>query len=97
MVASSPVSGHEEHDHRHDPVPDARDGEPEAGDAGAGGDDAPDITAWIASAPRETCPACGAPGAVRLGGGVFCPACGETTTAAGYAAPSPPPADDEES
>ena len=52
-----------------------------------------DASGWIRSAPTTTCPACDAPGALTLGGGVFCPACGEVTTNPGYQAPSAPGAE----
>jgi hypothetical protein len=52
-------------------------------------DDEPiDISAWTRAAERRTCPACGAAGALPLGGGLFCPSCGEVTTNPGY---EPPP------
>jgi hypothetical protein len=51
-------------------------------------DDEPvDISAWTQAAERRTCPACGAAGALLLGGGLFCPSCGEITTNPGYEAP----------
>jgi anaerobic ribonucleoside-triphosphate reductase len=79
------VAGHE-HDHAHDHDHDhAEDHGEEAGD--------PDISAWAATAPTTTCPACGAAGAVTLGGGVFCPTCGEISTNPGYQ-PPPAPAQD---
>jgi hypothetical protein len=46
----------------------------------------PDMSEWLASANTTICPACGASGALTLGGGVFCPACGEVTP--GYGPPS---------
>jgi hypothetical protein len=49
--------------------------------------DVPDVSEWAASAPTTTCPACGARGAVMLGGGVFCPTCGEVSTNPGYRPP----------
>ena len=61
------------HDHDHD-----HDDEQE---------EAIDISAWARSAERRTCPACGAAGALQLGGGLFCPSCGEVTTNPGYEAP----------
>ena len=76
----------EAHDHDHDH--DEHDHE----DEDEGEDEPPNISAWIASAKTVTCPACGAPGAVQLGGGLFCPACGELSTNPGYA-PPPEPAD----
>jgi hypothetical protein len=51
-------------------------------------EDAPDISEWNAATKKTTCPACGAAGAVTLGGGIFCPTCGEVTTNPGY---TPPP------
>jgi ribosomal protein L37AE/L43A len=47
----------------------------------------PDISEWSASTKKLTCPACGAAGAVSLGGGIFCPTCGEVTTNPGYTPP----------
>jgi ribosomal protein L37AE/L43A len=44
----------------------------------------PDISEWSAATKKTTCPACGASGALTLGGGIFCPACGEVTTNPGY-------------
>jgi hypothetical protein len=46
-----------------------------------------DISGWARSAETRTCPACGAPGALALGGGLFCPACGAISTNPGYEAP----------
>jgi len=46
-----------------------------------------DVSAWARSADRGTCPACGAAGALQLGGGTFCPSCGEVTTNPGFQAP----------
>ena len=54
-------------------------------------EEAPDVSGWLASAQKLNCPACGAAGALLLGGGVFCPTCGEVTTNAGYQAPAPAP------
>jgi uncharacterized Zn finger protein (UPF0148 family) len=48
-----------------------------------------DASAWFSSIRRLTCPACGAAGALSLGGGVFCPTCGETTTNPGFHARPP--------
>ena len=81
-----------EHDHSHDhPHDHDHDHEHEGGHGGGHGHDAgeidADISGWIAAAPKESCPACGAPGALRLGGGLYCPACGETTTNPGYTGP----------
>ena len=45
-----------------------------------------DISDWTRAAERRTCPACGAAGALLLGGGVFCPTCREVTTNPGYEA-----------
>jgi hypothetical protein len=66
------VSGHEQ-DHDHEHDED---------------EDAIDISGWARSAPTQSCPACGAAGAVQLGGGVFCPTCGEISVNPGY---TPPP------
>ena len=44
----------------------------------------PDISEWSSTTKKLTCPACGAAGALTLGGGVFCPACGEVSTNPGY-------------
>jgi len=46
-----------------------------------------DISGWARSAERRSCPACGAAGALQLGGGLFCPSCGEVTTNPGYEGP----------
>ena len=48
-------------------------------------DESIDISGWARSAETRTCPACGASGALLLGG-LFCPSCGEVTTSAGYEA-----------
>jgi hypothetical protein len=50
-------------------------------------EDAVDISSWARSAERRACPACGAAGALQLGGGLFCPSCGEVTTNPGYGTP----------
>ena len=52
------------------------------------GEDAPDISEWSAATKKATCPACGAAGALTLGGGIFCPACGEVTKNPGYTPPA---------
>ena len=70
---------HEHHDHAHDHDHDHSHGEEEE----------PDISAWASAAPTTTCPACGAAGAVMLGGGVFCPTCGEVSTNPGFTPPEP--------
>ena len=70
--------GHEHHAHDH------HDHDHGHGDED---DDQPDITGWVATAPTATCPACGAAGALTLGGGLFCPSCGEISTNPGYQAP----------
>ena len=71
------------HDHAHDHAHE-HDHEP-----------APDMSAWVRSAQKATCPACGAAGALTLGGGLFCPTCGEVTTNPGYqAAPAAEPEPD---
>jgi len=67
------VSPEHEHEHEHD----------------EGDEDEVDASPWFRAAARQSCPACGASGAFRLGGGLFCPSCGEITTNPGYA---PPPA-----
>ena len=46
-----------------------------------------DISGWALSAERRSCAACGAAGALQLGGGLFCPSCGEVTTNPGYEGP----------
>ena len=46
----------------------------------------PDVSGWARSAQTMTCPACEAPGALTLGGGTFCPTCGEITMNPGYQA-----------
>jgi hypothetical protein len=75
----------DEHDHPHVHGPDCEhdhdDGEAE---------EQPDVSEWASSAQTTTCPACETPGAVMLGGGIFCPTCGEVSTNVGY---QPPPAE----
>jgi len=46
-----------------------------------------DASAWLRAAQTQSCPACGAAGALMLGGGIFCPTCGEITANPGYQAP----------
>jgi hypothetical protein len=58
-------------------------GEAEHGEEGEG-EEVPDISEWSSTTKKITCPACGAPGALTLGGGVFCPTCGEVSTNPGY-------------
>jgi hypothetical protein len=58
-----------------------------------GGDDGlPGASASTAGAQTASCPACGARGALTLGGSSFCPTCGEVTTSPGYRAPLAGPA-----
>lgn len=64
-----------EHEHAHEHDEDA---------------DSIDISGWARSAERRTCPACGEAGALQLGGGLFCPACGGVTTNPGYGVPPKP-------
>jgi hypothetical protein len=54
-------------------------------------EEAPDVSGWLASTQKLNCPACGATGALPLGGGIFCPTCGEVTTNPGYQAPAAQP------
>ena len=49
--------------------------------------DAVDLSGWLRDATTQTCPSCGAAGALRLGGGIFCPACAEVATNPGYTPP----------
>ena len=49
-------------------------------------EDSIDVSGWARTAGRRSCPACGAAGALELGGGLFCPSCGEVTTNPGYEA-----------
>jgi hypothetical protein len=49
--------------------------------------EAGDVSGWAARAATATCPACGASGALSLGGGLFCPTCGEVSTNPGFQAP----------
>ena len=58
-----------DHDHHHDHDHD---------------EDDVDASAWFQAAKTLTCPACGTAGAVTLGGGVFCPTCGEVTKSPGF-------------
>lgn len=53
------------------------------------GDEVEDVSGWAASAATATCPACGAPGALSLGGGLFCPSCGKVSTNPGFQPPPP--------
>jgi hypothetical protein len=76
--------GHDHHGHDHDHGHEHDDGDEEL----------PDISEWSSSAQTTTCPACDAPGAVTLGGGIFCPTCGQISTNAGYQAPAPEPEQD---
>ena len=62
-----------EHEHDHDEAEHEGDDE-----------EVPDISEWSSTTKKLTCPACGAPGALTLGGGIFCPACGEVSTNPGY-------------
>ncbi len=90
--ASEPADGHEHAGHEHIGHEHAahRHGDHDhAASADEPSDDEPDISGWAASAARAVCPACGAAGALSLGGGLFCPACGETSTNPGYSAPDP--------
>ena len=48
-----------------------------------------DISSWARAAEKRSCPACGASGALLLGGGLFCPSCGEVTTNPGYESRQP--------
>ena len=47
-------------------------------------EEVPDISEWSSANKKITCPACGASGALTLGGGVFCPTCGEVSTNPGF-------------
>jgi hypothetical protein len=71
----------DEHDHDHD----------HGHDHGHDDEGAPDMSEWASRAQTATCPACGASGALMLGGGIFCPACGEVSTNPGYEPPPPAP------
>jgi hypothetical protein len=64
-------------------VDDEPDGETEPEHADEEGE-VPDISEWSSSTKKIACPACGSPGALTLGGGVFCPTCGEVSTNPGY-------------
>jgi hypothetical protein len=68
--------GHDHHDHDDD-------------DEQAERDDGVDAAAWFRSAQKRSCPACGAGGALELGGGLFCPACGEVSTNPGWSPAGP--------
>jgi CheY-like chemotaxis protein len=78
---------HEHHGHDHGHADHGHDHEHGHDEAG------PDASGWIRTAQTATCPACDAPGALTLGGGIFCPACGEITTNPGYQAPPAPGAE----
>jgi hypothetical protein len=74
-VAEHHDHAHHDHDHDHDHD------QPE--------EEVEDVTGWASSAATATCPACGASGALQLGGGLFCPACGEVSKSPGFQAPPP--------
>jgi ribosomal protein L37AE/L43A len=67
----------DEHEHHHDHDHDHDHDE-----------DVPDMTEWVSNTQKATCPACGAAGALTLGGGIFCPTCGEVSTNPGYTPPA---------
>ena len=86
------------HDHAHDEAGhDHAHSCANGGECGCGHDhahgeaDLPDVSGWVTQAQTASCPACGAGGALSLGGGLFCPTCGEVTTNPGY---QPAPASD---
>jgi hypothetical protein len=56
----------------------------EGGEAPEEEEGVPDISEWSSTTKKTTCPACGAAGALTLGGGIFCPTCGEVSTNPGY-------------
>ena len=88
------MAGHEdEHDHGENNHGHLDRGAPAHAHTEPGEDEErPDASAWIAGAQTASCPACGASRALTLGGGIFCPICGEVTTNPGYqAAPDEPP------
>ncbi len=70
---AEPEHDHEHHEHSHD----------------HGDGQETEISAWASSAPTTTCPSCGAAGAVMLGGGIFCPTCGEVSMNPGFTPPEP--------
>ena len=83
---------HGDHEHDHDQGHDhGRDHGHSAGSEDEPGEELRDVSAWLASSQKLNCPACGALGALALGGGIFCPTCGEVTTNPGYQAPAPAP------
>lgn len=51
-------------------------------------EEAVDISGWLRDQQPQTCPACGATGAIQLGGGIFCPTCKEVSTNPGYTPPA---------
>ena len=51
-------------------------------------DESINISGWARYANTQSCPACGAAGALQLGGGLFCPTCKEVTTNPGYTPPA---------
>ncbi len=67
---------HHDHDHAHDHDHDHD-------------ENVPDMSEWVSSTQKSTCPACGAAGALTLGGGIFCPTCGAVSTNPGYASANP--------
>jgi hypothetical protein len=70
-----------EHDHEHGPGEEHEHGD-ELEDEPVREQDTPAPT-WFDTALTTTCPACGAPGAMSLGEGIFCPTCGEVSTPRG--------------
>jgi hypothetical protein len=78
-VADDHDHDHSDHDHDHSH---------HDHDDRAHEDEAEDVSGWAASASTATCPVCGASGALSLGGGLFCPTCGEVSTNPGF---QPPP------
>jgi hypothetical protein len=86
------VSGHEDgHGHGENNHGHLDRGEPAHGTEPDEDEERPDASAWIAGAQTASCPACGAARALMLGGGIFCPTCGEVTTNPGYEAPPDEP------
>jgi hypothetical protein len=76
------MADHDDHVHGH------HEHESEHGNHHAHEDEAtPGIARWAAGAASGVCPACGASGALSLGGGLFCPTCGEISTSPGYKPP----------
>ncbi len=69
-----------DHQHEHVHGPDCNhDHEHDHADAAEPSQASRDAATWFSASDTLTCPACNEPQAIRLGGGVFCRACGAVT------------------